>query len=151
MHQQELLARIVEVLRDDSRVLGAWLTGSRARGTEDPFSDIDMWLVVTDADKDGFVEDWPQTVEKISPTVLSQPVFGTTFTHITPEWLRLDVSIGTPADVPTRAQSTLKILFDRTGLSAQLMPLWWCSRTLVRDRPHLCARAGRWTLGSCWT
>lgn len=118
----DLLARITAVLDGDPRVLAAWLVGSRARGAEDRFSDVDIWLVVSEEDKAGFVEDWPKTSELVSPSVLRQRVFGSTFAHITPEWQRWDVSIAVPDDVPRRTRSTVKPLFDRAGLNGRLRP-----------------------------
>jgi hypothetical protein len=41
--QEDLIARAVEVLRGDDRVLAAWLVGSFATGEADPWSDIDRW------------------------------------------------------------------------------------------------------------
>ncbi|WP_166351024.1 nucleotidyltransferase domain-containing protein [Phytoactinopolyspora limicola] len=123
MDQDQLITRITDILREDQRVLGAWLSGSRGRGTEDQFSDVDVWLVVTTADKDAFVKEWPATSDRIGPTVLRQAVFGTTFTHITPEWFRYDVSIGVPDDASTRSRTTHKTLFDRANITAQFKPV----------------------------
>lgn len=123
MDQDQLIARITETLREDQRVLGAWLAGSRGRGAEDEFSDVDIWLVVAAADKDAFVEDWPATSDRIGPTVLRQALFGTTFTHITPEWLRYDLSIGVPDDASARSRSTHKTLFDRANITPQFKPV----------------------------
>lgn len=123
MDPEGLISRIRQVLHDDPRVLAAWLSGSRGRGTADRHSDTDVWLVVSAGDVPGFVEDWPQTCERISPTVLCQQVGGgPVFTAITPEWLRFDVAIGTPEDVAGRSRMTLEPLFDRAGLSERLQP-----------------------------
>lgn len=118
----DLLARVIGVLEGDERVRAAWLAGSHARRTQDRFSDLDFWLVVGADDKDSFVEDWPKISDRVSPSVLRQRVFGGTFTHITPDWERWDVSIGVPADVPKRTRSTLKPLFDRDALNDRLSP-----------------------------
>jgi predicted nucleotidyltransferase len=88
LDQDELAERIDYVLRDDPRVLAAWVAGSRARGTADQFSDIDVWAVVSAAELDGFLECWPQIADRISPTVFRQQIRGgQIFNHITPEWL----------------------------------------------------------------
>ncbi|GAA2000161.1 nucleotidyltransferase domain-containing protein [Catenulispora subtropica] len=116
------LDRVVEVLRSDHRVLGAWLTGSHARGTADRHSDIDLWLVVRPETRDEFVADWPRLSDEIAPSVLRQRVFGSTFLHITAQWRRWDVSIGVPDDVPSRSVSTLKPLLDRAGLNDRVGP-----------------------------
>lgn len=116
-----MVERIAGILQEDERVRAAWLCGSRARGTNDEYSDIDIWVVVRPADAVQFIDDWPNLSERISPTVLRQRV-GTrpVFNHITPEWLRFDVSVGTSEDVPKRSRSTVRLLFDLDGLDAKL-------------------------------
>lgn len=116
-----MVDRIAGILQEDERVRAAWLCGSRARGTNDEYSDIDIWLVVRPTDVAQFIDDWPNLSDKISPTVLRQragqrPVFN----HITPEWLRFDVTIGTSEDVPKRSRNTVRLLFDLDGLDAKL-------------------------------
>ncbi|HUC22372.1 MAG TPA: aminoglycoside 6-adenylyltransferase [Streptosporangiaceae bacterium] len=119
----KLVERIAGVLQEDERVRAAWLCGSHARGTNDEYSDIDVWLVVQPAGVTQFTDDWPNLSDKISPTVLRQQVRTLpVFSHITPEWLRFDVAIGTPEDVPKRSRSTVSLLFDRDGLDAKLGP-----------------------------
>jgi predicted nucleotidyltransferase len=121
MDPEKLITSISQVLQDDSRVLGAWLSGSRGRGSADQYSDVDVWLVVSPENVAGFIKDWPELSDRITPTVLRQQVRGgPVFNAVTPEWLRFDVSIGTPEDVPRRSRSTLKPLFDRAGLTEQL-------------------------------
>jgi predicted nucleotidyltransferase len=116
-----MVERIAGILQEDERVRAAWLCGSRARGTNDEYSDIDIWIVVRPADVEQFIEDWPNLSDKISPTVLRQRVGKLpVFNHITPEWLRFDVSIGTFEDVPKRSRSTVRLLFDLDGLDAKL-------------------------------
>jgi predicted nucleotidyltransferase len=45
---RELLGRAVARLRDDARVVGLVLGGSLARGAADPYSDVDLYVVVRD-------------------------------------------------------------------------------------------------------
>jgi hypothetical protein len=119
--QKALIRRARHVLSSDDRVLGVWLAGSFARGTDDQFSDVDLWVVVNQDDIDGFCDDWPVLSDEIAPTVLRQRVGDKpTFTQVTPEWLRFDVSIGSPADVDNRTSSTVRPLYDPSGLSARL-------------------------------
>ena len=44
-----LLARLLALLKADSRVAAVWLHGSLGRGTGDAWSDLDLWVVVFDA------------------------------------------------------------------------------------------------------
>lgn len=50
-----LLQRIQDTIEQDTRIVGAWIFGSLGRGTQDPWSDLDIWLVVEDADLDTLV------------------------------------------------------------------------------------------------
>ncbi|MGC4938570.1 aminoglycoside 6-adenylyltransferase [Kribbella sp. DT2] len=121
MNSDKLINSISQALQDDSRVLAAWLSGSRGRGTADRYSDVDVWLVVSADDVAGFIEDWPELSDRITPTVLRQQVGGgPVFNAVTPDWQRFDIAIGTPEDVPNRSRSTLRPLFDRAGLTEKL-------------------------------
>jgi hypothetical protein len=121
MDPDRLISGISQVLQDEPRVLAAWVGGSRGRGAADRYSDVDIWLVVSADDVAGFIEDWPEMSDRITPTVLRQQVRGgPVFNAVTPDWLRFDVAIGTPEDVPKRSRSTLTPLFDRAGLTEQL-------------------------------
>ncbi|MFN8421591.1 MAG: nucleotidyltransferase domain-containing protein, partial [Anaerolineae bacterium] len=47
--REALLAQIIDVLRQDDRLVAAWLTGSYQRGDADAVSDLDLNVVVADA------------------------------------------------------------------------------------------------------
>jgi hypothetical protein len=118
--QQALIERAEHVLSQDDRVLGVWLVGSFGRGTDDQYSDVDLWVVVAADDADGFCDDWPNISDEISPTVFRRALGPRVFNHITPDWLRFDVSVGTPDAIGSRTRSTAKPLYDPHGLSAGL-------------------------------
>src|SRR5215212_8483788 len=50
--REELIARLVALVRDDPRLVALWLQGSLADGTADPLSDVDAFIAVTDASFD---------------------------------------------------------------------------------------------------
>jgi predicted nucleotidyltransferase len=54
--RDELLASVVKLLASDERVVAAWLYGSLGRGDADPWSDIDLWVVVADEHIDEIAE-----------------------------------------------------------------------------------------------
>lgn len=121
MGQGDLIERVKHVLSQDARVLGLWLVGSYARGTNDRFSDVDLWVVVDATDVDGFCDDWPRICGEIAPTVLQRRVGDRPiFNQITPDWLRFDLSVGTPEAIVGRTRSTVSPLYDPNGLSAGL-------------------------------
>jgi predicted nucleotidyltransferase len=53
--REALLNRLVELTKADSRIAALWLQGSLARGDHDPYSDIDAYLAIDDAD---FADIW---------------------------------------------------------------------------------------------
>jgi predicted nucleotidyltransferase len=121
MGQRDLIERVKLVLGRDDRVLGVWLVGSHARGTNDRFSDVDLWVVVNAAAVDRFCDDWPAICDEIAPTVFRRRVGDRPiFNQITPDWLRFDVSVGTPEALAGRTRSTVTPLHDPNGLSARL-------------------------------
>lgn len=158
--QRGLIARVAEILGRDARVLGVWLVGSFARGTNDRFSDVDLWVVVATDDFDGFCADWPRHCDEITPTVFrrrigDRPIFN----QITPDWLRFDVTVGTPDAIATRTRSTVVPLLDPHGLSAGLGdPARRKSRMLLgspRSPSSSCGCWGccrwPWDAGSTWS
>lgn len=50
LRRDRVLRDLVAALRDDARIAAAWLGGSLGRGVGDALSDIDLTVVVTDAD-----------------------------------------------------------------------------------------------------
>ena len=121
MPQEDLIERATQVLSNDARVLGVWLTGSFATGTHDRFSDVDLWVVMQQDDIAGFCTDWPALSDEIAPTVLRQQVGDRPiFNQVTASWLRFDIAIGTPASVSDRTTSTVRPLYDPQGLSTRL-------------------------------
>ncbi|WP_329005333.1 nucleotidyltransferase domain-containing protein [Kribbella sp. NBC_00709] len=117
---QGLIERAKDVLSKDDRVLGVWLVGSYGRGSDDQFSDVDLWVVVAPDDAESFCDDWPKTADEISPTVFRRAIGRRIFNQITPDWVRFDVSVGTPDAIGNRTRSTAKPLYDPNGLSAGL-------------------------------
>ncbi|TQL75426.1 streptomycin adenylyltransferase [Stackebrandtia endophytica] len=121
MDREVLIQRVSDQLQADDRIRGAWLSGSLARGTADEFSDVDVWLVVAESEREALIKDWPTICDAITPTVLNQRVGSLPiFNAITPQWHRFDVVFGTPEEIPYRTRTTLKVLFDKDGLDDRL-------------------------------
>jgi len=119
LERETLISRLTAILRADDRVRAAWLSGSLGQGTEDRFSEVDVLIAVSSADRDAFAAEWPRKVPKVAETVLVQRVDGgpnIVISHVTPEWLRFDLVISTVYQVPDRSGSTLRRLFDHDDL-----------------------------------
>lgn len=119
--QQALIERAKQVLGMDDRVLGIWLVGSYGTGTSDQFSDVDLLVVVDPDDVEGLCDDWPGLSDEIAPTVFRRRVGDRPlFNQVTTDWLRFDLSVGTPATLSGSTRSRVKPLLDPRGLSARL-------------------------------
>lgn len=72
--REELLARIITALQDDSRLEAAWLTGSLAAGIADEWSDIDVYSVIRDDDFATFVEERRVFYDRVGQVVGMQSI-----------------------------------------------------------------------------
>ena len=64
-----LLDRITEVLEEDPRVLAAWLEGSIARGEDDDYSDLDLWICVKDRAFKTFIDEREDFAAKLGTSL----------------------------------------------------------------------------------
>lgn len=94
--QQRLFDAALAAFRGDSRIRGAWLSGSFAQGAGDQWSDIDLHCYAADDDLAGLERDWPDWLSAVTPTVHADQLGGAAagsfgLVAITPEWEHLDV------------------------------------------------------------
>lgn len=63
--RSDIRARLIDLAQADSRIVGAALAGSAARGTEDQWSDIDLVLQMQPAaDEVAIVDDWTHVIDE---------------------------------------------------------------------------------------
>lgn len=125
-----LIQRIRALLQDDPRVVAAWLEGAIARGEEDDFSDIDLWIAVRDDAVEQFVAQREQCAAQVGPVLsvlypaLAESVEGVDTFQVLfedqPSTLTLDVSVQaescvTPFDPNSIAEECV-VLFDKGEL-----------------------------------
>lgn len=65
-----LILRATGLLQSDERIVAAWLAGSLGRGDGDAFSDVDLWVVVRDAEMEAVREGRRRFVVLLSEPVL---------------------------------------------------------------------------------
>jgi hypothetical protein len=101
-----LFERVNQVLSDDYRVRSTSIGGSVGAGTADRWSDLDL-AIVTEPDRyDEFVSDWPNWLERITPTVFARtPIASFIINTVTDEGLTLDFVIWS-GEVPVRRPPT---------------------------------------------
>jgi hypothetical protein len=118
MDRDTLLAGLRDLLAGDDRVRALWLAGSLGRGTADRHSDIDLLAAVTD--RAGLLDGWERRVGTLTPLVYVQRLGDSVVNHITPGWLRFDLSLRDTDALAGLARDRLVTLFDRDGLTAAL-------------------------------
>jgi hypothetical protein len=99
-----LFERANEVLSADHRVRSVIPSGSVGAGTADQWSDLDLAVITEPDHHDEFISDWPNWLERITPTVFARtPIAPFIINTVTDEGLTLDFVIWsgeTPAPRP---------------------------------------------------
>ncbi len=67
--REQTLEAVTHLLQNDERCVAAWLFGSVGRGTDDELSDLDIWIVVRDADCPAIVAERRAFVSQIAPPI----------------------------------------------------------------------------------
>ncbi len=96
-------------------VRGLWLIGSFGAGTADEHSDIDMFLLVPDSERDGLAGGWPRFVSRYDPLLVARLPGAPVYTHVLPGWLRWDVVIGNSADLARVDRRRVQELLNKDG------------------------------------
>lgn len=112
---RESLAALVGACQDDPAVLAAWVGGSLARDTADDWSDIDLHLLVADAEEFGSgMADW---FAATMPAALADAIPGVPggFLFVTPDWIHVDVIVHGRSGF-SQAEFPARVLLDRDGL-----------------------------------
>jgi hypothetical protein len=117
-----LFERVSQVLSEDHRVRSVAPGGSVGAGTADQWSDLDLAIVTEPDDYDEFINDWPNWLKRITPTVFARTTIASFIINtITEEGLTLDLVIWSgeapahrrpPAGYPVGFSSTR---FDNIG------------------------------------
>jgi hypothetical protein len=117
MTRDELLAAATDAARADPRVLAFFLTGSLGCGEGDEHSDLDTVLVVAPSDVADMAAEARAWVGALTEMVLWRQVYPSypLFHAITPEWLRLDLTIAAP-DRLNLSRDRARPLLDRAAI-----------------------------------
>ena len=113
--QREFIDRVTVDLHALQVVRGLWLTGSFGAGGADEHSDVDMFVLVPDAERDGLAGGWPGFVSRYDPLLVKRLGGAPVYTHVLPGWLRWDVVIGTSTDLASVDRRRVQELFNKDG------------------------------------
>ena len=122
MDQAEIANRIGEVLKEVPGVGSAFLGGSHGRDEADSYSDVDVYVVVADADEvSDVLTRMSQVLERIAPILFSKTLPNArTINCITDDWLRFDLTVVNGFELAFLTGGQIKPLFDGLGLSDPL-------------------------------
>jgi Nucleotidyltransferase domain len=122
MDQTTFIETVAPKLAALPKVQGLFLAGSHGAGTADQFSDVDLLVIAEEDHHLDIAAMWRGILDDLCPVVFwnQRRSRGLLINCITENWLRCDLYLSVPQDFSGRYQSTLKVLFDPTGLHATL-------------------------------
>lgn len=122
MDQAALIDRITRVLERVPGLGSAFLGGSHGRDETDACSDVDIYVVVAEADDiPDLLARLEESVGEIAPILYSKVLPNArTINCITMDWLRFDLTVVSGIELAFVAGGAAKPLFDRLGLADAL-------------------------------
>ena len=132
--REATLAALARLAEADSRIEALWLQGSLAAGGADPYSDIDAYLAVRDADYDAVWAEREDLLGRLGgPLAWSDATApGLMAVHaLTPGGVRLDLFFEKASSVDATPRPAVKVLVDKAGVVARLRLGWEPSTAVV--------------------
>lgn len=122
MDQAALIDRVAGVLERVPGLGGAFLGGSHGRDEADAYSDVDIYVVVAEADEiPDLLARLEESVDEIAPILFSKVLPNArTINCITMDWLRFDLTVVSGIELAFVAGGAVRPLFDRLGLADAL-------------------------------
>lgn len=122
MDQAALIDRVTRVLERIPGIGGAFLGGSHGRDEADAYSDVDVYMVVAEADDiPDLLARLEESVDEIAPILFSKVLPNArTINCITTDWLRFDLTVVSGIELAFVAGGAVRPLFDRLGLADAL-------------------------------
>lgn len=113
--QKEILDKVLEVMKQDDRVLGVAVCGSVARNTNDAFSDIDVDCFMKEGKYEGVTE-INKSVSLISPLLSKLWTYGKYGLFLFENGVRLDIHYWKDEEKGKYSLIGEKILYDPSGV-----------------------------------
>jgi predicted nucleotidyltransferase len=115
--QEGFIQRAKEVLAADERVLAAYLVGGFAIGKADPWSDVDLQVIVADEAAEDLKTSWSELAGRLAPLAnVKSFQFTIGGVCITPDWLHFDVAFHARSQVDPMKIEGMSPLLDKAGL-----------------------------------
>jgi len=117
-----VIARLADAARRDERIVGAWLQGSRADGSEDLFSDIDFGVAVADKDFDSF--DKLAFVSQAAEVLVHAEPFPGLIACLLDGPAKLDFFVEPDSGVGAAPRPAVRVLVDKTDVASRIKTGW---------------------------
>ncbi len=157
--RENTIERLTALLLTDERCVAAWLFGSIGRGDGDDLSDIDVWIVVRDADCESVVADRRSFVTQIGEPILTleapqnaPPYGGYLLAQYADEAGLQQIDWYWQPQWSAKIPSKVRLLFDRANLPIQDYHRW-CTKanptrrnTAYGKRKKMRFSSGLWLL-----
>ena len=117
---EAVLTKLIEAAEADERIVAAWLQGSRADGTADPFSDIDFYIALSDEAYLSF--DGLDFIERAAHVLVHADLpanFGVVCLLEGP--VKLDLVVEQTSGVGKMIRPAVKMLVDKDGVESKLV------------------------------
>lgn len=139
-------------LEGDKRIVAAWLGGSFAENTSDPWSDVDIHIAVPDGEWDGVFADRHRVLESIRPLLGCVETPLPWRAHLVSATLSGPVRLDLFLERLSLLESALRredpvVLFDTAGAAARLRKNW-SGDVVVRAQLEQALRT--FFFGSAW-
>lgn len=119
---EAVIERLVDAAQKDERIVGAWLQGSRADGSEDLFSDIDFGVAVADKDFDAF--DKLGFVSQVAEVLIHAEPFPGLIACLLEGPVKLDFFAEPDSRVGAAPRPAVRLLVDKTDVASRIKGGW---------------------------
>lgn len=118
-----VLAKLIVAAEADDRVVAAWLQGSRADSTADPFSDIDLYIALRDEAYESF--DRLEFIERAAHILVHAELPGNLgVVCLLQGPVKLDLLVEKAAAVGQVNRPAVKMLVDKDDVESKLVTGW---------------------------
>lgn len=120
---EAVLTKLIEAAKADDRVMAAWLQGSRADGTADPFSDIDFYIALRDEAYESF--DRLEFIEQAAHVLVHAELLGNLgVVCLLQGPVKLDLLVEKASAVGQMNRRATKMLVDKDDVESKLVTGW---------------------------
>ena len=133
VRHESVLAGLTEAARTDDDVVAAWLQGSRADGSADPFSDIDFYVAVADEAYDRF--DKLAFIQRVAPVLVHYELPGLPGIVCLLEGpVKLDLFAERVSSLEQGERSAVLVLVDKSDAASKLNTSWEPSKKEIASQ-----------------